>query len=324
MHIQRNSANTVTGLPCKHFAILVEGAWIFSQTKNEPDRILATCPIVSDDHQCDFGIWKGGDLHPVSGVGSTTMLPGSHFTITATDVDSPADSFTAAFDAAFQKYPFPYMRSDTAIPKEGKPLSFTPRSPAHSGQNLLRTVSIPLPTSIRAAGALLTAEVGGKDKKWLVGGEVSIKRPFVTYLFIYDYRESLTATVETGYGSETVYANDENPRPHLIFRIAPTGAGNVSMSDSVPMTDDQSCQKNHVSQVFDLMRQSICVTKPTEAKQYPLDIGLFHDQNDMQFDLGDTDLTHQELGLPEPDFTHSIKLAACAGGGVPVSPPPGG
>lgn len=107
---------------------------------------------------------------------------------------------------------------------------------------------------------------------------------------------------------------------------------------SAPMTNDDSCEKNHASSVFEMMRQMV----PCKSNgSIPLDIALYHSEDLMCFDCGDTGLSRCELSIPpcsQPDsgpkgkrmsaampmkqkdsFNLEVtKLAGCAGGGVVV------
>lgn len=324
-------------LPKKHFAILVEGAWIFTKTGGE---ILATCPITASDHQCNFGIWNTGNqsLDPAPGFESTVMQPGLQFRveIDANEICNQSPSYEAAFDAASNKYPFVYIK-----PQQHGEVVLKPKLSAAACSPDLRAVRFPLPTSIRAAGEMTTAEVGGPDRA-LLSGLGFPKRAHVTFIFIYEYSDSLTACLHTPYGASRIQTSEEQPTPHIIFKISPIGMQNSGESllmheMSMQMRDDDSGEKNHTADVFEMMRGMLpckpCKSDPTSLD--PLDIALYHTQDPTSFDCGDSGLTRCELGILscEPIVPAKQKgrfsvfsgphMAGCAGGGV-VSDPGGG
>jgi hypothetical protein len=179
-------------LPENHFAILFEGAWIFTPDPNS-DGILAVCPLADDGmHAFEFGMWKDDALSPLQPF-STCFPNGAQFelTIDPDQIRCGGDSFHSIFDEAGRKYPFVYLSSTERRGKQSTKFRLRDDVKAKS-----RTVSIPLPTSVRAAGALISAEVRGPGTQELFGGVVSAKRTFVTFLFLYEYDDELDAVVE--------------------------------------------------------------------------------------------------------------------------------
>jgi hypothetical protein len=334
-------------LPRNHFAILFEGAWIFTPFDNGK-RIQAICPITDHMHQCEFGLWdnEANCLDPVDGFNDIEVRrhTACHIAIETHSSVELADNFYSSFRKAAAEYPFVYHPAEgpDIDPKVDRPLKL--RRSAISGG---RSVVIPIPNSLRAAGALLTTEVGGGGKSSLFGQELVVKRPFVTFLFIYEYCGSLKAEVCRRHRDErpqcgyiTAEEDSSNPTPHLIFRVFPTMDGLTAMfSDNETERRamrssgqaDQSMLKVHASTTFEILRQAIPVGD--EASKPCCDIALYHDQDDMRFDCGDVGLSEYELGLALPkdgprnehlldndrrDKGHLFdkKIASCAGGSM--------
>jgi hypothetical protein len=316
-HRSVNADCTAGSLPAKHFAILMEGAWIYSKP-HDGNGILATCPITSPDHALHFGLWDPSDtddlLSPVPGFGIKVMPLGLHFDIQVTGTAKPAAAYQDVFDQASMKYPFVYIKPSLNGAKK-----IQPKLSATAASTDLRTVRLPLPTSLRAAGCLTSATVGGNDTQFLYPKE-GVKRAHVTYVFVYEYKDRISATVDSMYGTGEIYSSPELPNPHLIFKCFPVGMTQM----------DQSFEKNHSSDIFEALRQSVLCKDGPAA----LDIGLYHcPDNDMAFDCGDTGLTSCELGIPpcrlllsdkelraakasDPLGTFVTKMAGCAGGGI--------
>jgi hypothetical protein len=320
-------------LPPYHFAILFEGAWIFTP-EEKGTRILATCPITDDVHEFQFGVWNNtgdGHLDPIKGLGKIEVPRHTKFTVNigADEIVNSENSFNELFTTAAVVYPFIYL------PAKPPGLDTKKEHPAlklsSSAMTCGRNVSMPLPSSVRAAGALLTAEVGGNGKHRLFGQELVVKRAFTTFLFIYQYDDSLTADIhrihdghKAGHGS--VIAED-GVNPHLIFRIFPPAhmmagmsTGRATCHASMPGMgdDDDSMRKLHASNTFETVRLAIPAVDKTSS-QPCCDMALYHDQGPLCFDSGDVGLTRHELGLPDSCGTPPLfgtKLPACASGGV--------
>jgi hypothetical protein len=318
-------------LPRHHFAILFEGAWVFT-----PDPIgrgiLAICPIADDMHESEFGIWDNTFfcLSPVHGFDEIEVLRETAFTVTIDpdQIVNPEESFTSLFSKAAAVYPFIYLPSKDRAGAKDHPALKIRSSAIING----RTVSIPLPSSLRAAGALLTAEIGGSQKGRLFGHELVVKRAFTTFLFFYEYSESLKADVSRtrhGHqhnGSVAAEMGGSDPNPHLIFKVFPTNEGMAAMSSGMGTghsgmlatgKPDQSMLKLHASTTFEVVRQSIPLA--TQPSVPCCDMALYHDQADMAFDCGDVGLSRRELGLePCGEPIKGTKLPSCASGGVAV------
>lgn len=321
---QPNGELTPGSLPKNHFAILFEGAWIF--TPDDDSGILATCPLPDDGmHAFEFGIWKNNALSPLPPF-STCFPMGGKFDVTI-DPDQilcEGRSFKSAFDRAAQKYPFVYLSSSNANRKSKEHFVLRDGVAANG-----RTVSVPIPTSVRAVGALTSAEVRGPGAQQLFGGTVSAKRTFVTFLFLYEYEDRLDAEVEFEAAEPKcgeIHA-DPNQHPHLIFRVRPAEMGEpdpcamLGSKSVMPAPQGESGEKLHITTVFDQLRQSL-VSNDRDKKSADgtcCDILVYHDQGKMTIDCGDTGLGGDELGLgdqcPSP-VTHGKTLPACAGGGI--------
>ena len=325
---------TTKPLPKEHFAILFEGAWIFTPNPDDKDTILATCPITDDVHEFQFGVWNNtgdGHLDPIKGLGHKEVPRHTKFTveINPDEIMNRENSFTELFSAAAAVYPFIYLPAELSNldPKT----TLTTLKIRRSAMTCGRTVIVPIPSLVRAAGALLTAEVGGAGKSKLFGQELVVKRAFTTFLFIYQYDESLTADIhrfhdghKAGHGS---IAAKEGLNPHLIFRVFPPAHMMAGMSTgmatchaSMPGMDDadDSMRKLHASNTFETVRTAIPAVGKTSSKPC-CDMALYHDQGRMCFDGGDVDLTLHELGLPDScgaSHLFGTKLPACASGGV--------
>jgi hypothetical protein len=312
-------------LPENHFAILFEGAWIFTPDPNS-DGILAVCPLADDGmHAFEFGMWKDDALSPLQPF-STCFPNGAQFelTIDPDQIRCGGDSFHSIFDEAGRKYPFVYLSSTERRGKQSTKFRLRDDVKAKS-----RTVSIPLPTSVRAAGALISAEVRGPGTQELFGGVVSAKRTFVTFLFLYEYDDELDAVVEMEGGDPKcgeIHA-DQNQHPHLIFRVRPAkmdGPDPCAMLERrtvMPSPPEESADKVHAIMVFDQLRTSLVNNHRDQnsTANTCCDILVYHDPGKMILDCGDTGLGGDELGLgdqcPGP-VTHGRTLPACAGGGI--------
>jgi hypothetical protein len=327
-------------LPKYHFAILFEGAWIFTPEANG-HRILATCPLDDDMHESEFGIWNNAarDLDPVDGFDDIDVQCKTAFTVNIdpSQIVKPADHFSSLFSSAAVQYPFVYLpASDPSRHGEEKRILKLRKSAIANG----RTVSIPIPSSLRTAGALLTAEVGGNGKPDLFGQEVTVKRAFVTFLFLYEYHGSLKAEVCRKHKEEKSHCGHviaeeggSNPTPHLIYKVYPTAEGMAAMTSCGHMghevrqgsgTPDQSAEKVHATTTFDFLRQSITICG-TGTPTGCCDIALYPDQNDMRFDCGDVGLSEFELGLAlnntavratSTKHLRNTRLPSCASGGI--------
>jgi hypothetical protein len=295
------------------------------------NQILATCPItdsMGDMHKSHFGVWNSDSncIDKVPGFCDEVVSPGDFFSVSISSgcIMEPADNFSALFRHAAERYPFVHM-PDT---------NMTLQIPAGAA---VRRAVLPIPTELRVAGALTSAEVGGHDTGKLVGSDVIIKRAFVDFIFVYKYDGSLSAKVcrirETGEECGCIEAHrTSNPRPHLIFDIFPTTSGmammypgccKVNKSGNPVGLPDRSAQKLHASTTFDLLRRSL---QDASAGSTPcVDIALYHSQDDMAFDCGDVGLSECELGLTRRCKEHAAQdkveplntqLPSCAGGGV--------
>ena len=321
--------STENPLPTYHFAILFEGAWIFTPDEGGK-RILATCPLNDHMHGSQFGIWKNDGLVPVDGFDEIDVLRHTVFTV---DIDpsqivKPAASFTSLFRNAAAQYPFVYLPADSGTDEKQKRSLGLRQSAITNG----RSVSIPLPGTLRAAGALLTAEVGGKETNRLFGHDLVVKRAYVTFLFIYEYSGCLKADISRTHKDEdphrgcvTADQDGSNRTPHLIFTVYPTKEGMAAMYSGTRMgqeamdtsNPDESTMKVHASSTFEILRQAISQLGPTALPC--CDMAVYHDQNDMAFDCGDVGLTEHELGLPPKKgtvWTLGPKLPSCASGGM--------
>jgi hypothetical protein len=305
-------------LPTPHFAILFEGAWIF--TPDCDNRIRATCPVPDDGmHSYQFGIWNGKGLSPVPDF-SLDMPEGSKYTILVDPMIKKAEeSFSCLFDKAAETYPFVYLPG--ANSQAAKKRSLSKFALRRDVANNSRSVSIPMPTSVRAAGALLSAEVGGNGTLELFGGPVTVKRSFVTFIFIYEYDSALSAEISNNCGSSAVINTRDYPAPlHLIIKVFPEQHGaKESFASHVSDPSDPSGLKVHAVEVFDITRRALDRQNKHDATTGSCcDIMLFHDQGTSNFDEGDTGLSYAELGLQCNDGAKatSTKFPACAGGGV--------
>jgi hypothetical protein len=318
-------------LPPYHFAILFEGAWIFTPDADRT-RILAICPIADNMHESEFGIWNNTPfcLSPVDGFDNTEVLPETAFTVTIDpdQIVNPEDSFTSLFNKAAVVYPFVYLPAQARGGSKDHPALKIRSSAITNG----RTVSIPMPSSVRAAGALTTAEVGGSQKNMLFGHDLVVKRAFTTFLFFYEYSGYLKADVQRTYNGDedcgSIVAEEcaSNPNPHLIFKISPTSEGMAAMSSGMRTghkgmdamgKPDQSMLKVHASTTFETVRQAI--PQATQPAVPCCDMALYHDQADMAFDCGDVGLSLRELGLERcGESINGPKLPSCASGGVAV------
>jgi|GEM_PF-6408431 len=312
-------------LPAKHFAILFEGAWIFSPDTTDPkhERILATCPVPDNGmHKYEFGLWnQKPKLRRVDGFDTVDMPPNSSFQVKVlSNIQNTEDTFEDLFDTAAATYPFVYL------PGKNHPGKTKASSPSFAIRkdvaDVSRSVSIPLPTSVRAAGALLTAEVAGMGKGLLSDGASRVKRPFVTFVFIYEYESTFAAEVSVDNMQGAITA-DCNPTPHLIFRVFPDSeamkqAGSTHGHIHLDLSDD-SGEKLHATTIFDITRRALVSRDATSVVPNGTccDIAIYHDPNIMEFDIGDTGMDREELGLPDPPgLKRGFKFPACAGGGM--------
>ena len=315
---------TPGSLPTNHFAILFEGAWIFTPT---PDNsgVLATCPLADDGmHSFEFGIWKKS-LSTFPPFENICFPMGGSFTVTIDpeQIECEEPSFTSIFDKAAAKYPFVYLPASNADGKSEDQFILRAGEAANS-----RTVSLPFPTLVRAVGALTSAEVGGPGVQQLFGGTVSVKRTFVTFLFLYTYEDQLDAQIDLAGTPPTcgeLHA-DKDQHPHLIFRVRPANmkieTDDCAMQAGMPAMAaprGDSGEKLHVISVFDQLRQNL--VKKSQSKRSAndpcCDLLVYHDQGMMKFDCGDTGLGGDELGLGDQcSPLHGRTLPACAGGGI--------
>ncbi len=309
-------------LPPKHFAILFEGAWLFTQAGTQ---IIATCPLITDSsfkHECDVGLWVDGVFKPLPGL--SPMLEGSSYEVTyLTGFEVPTSSFDSLFREAAKHTPILYVPGSTS----GSSPKLSPKVAmgyGDMGPGSVRTVTVPFPQKIVADGVLITAEIDGAK----IGDEVAPvhggkPRPVVTFIFIYEYcGDSATATVTGDLTmvqiSETITADQSQPTPHLIFKVFPTG---MSKGHS-PM--DDAAQKSHTVATFDTLRKTVPATsraKDTGNSHLKLcDLSIYHGRGRMEFLYGISGLSPVELGLPNPEVEHGPDLASCAAGCMASGP----
>ena len=308
-----NSAPT-KALPAKHFAILFEGAWLFTPDPKCPTRILAICPLIDNDcyvHECKFGIWNGSQIAPLHDM-DICMPQQSHYRV---EVDrnfeqSTYETFGKLFTQAAHTYPFVYLPQRQ------------PELPAQFES--MRSVSIPMPTGLIAEGALATAEIGGLGIGEVFEPAADVKRPFVTFLFIYEYcGRCASATVYAQEHRACIDADDEHPKPHLIFNVHPSQKNGMRNMDTAG-------DMVHTVFTFETLRNSVSKNIKSNAETGwasagLCNIGLFHGRGKQKFLRGDSGLTTAELGIdPQPRHNTDLvdpalvdtDLASCAGGGM--------
>ncbi len=204
-------------LPAKHFAILFEGAWLFTPAPKDTTRILATCPFIGDTtHKCRFGTWEKTYKQIDSLDGMTTEMPEeNHYWVEVDGFnESTYPNFAKLFEAAAHSYPFVYL------PQQHN-ASFTMTN--ESKYSSMRSISVPIPTSLRAGGAMISAEIGGLGIGDVFEPTTNVKRPFVAFLFIYEYDGDIaSAKVHAQEKVATIEANPHNRTPHLIFNVHPS------------------------------------------------------------------------------------------------------
>jgi hypothetical protein len=297
-------------LPTKHFAILFEGAWLF-----KPDgdyRILATCPITNDcsNHECTFGIWGGSKIEPLPGF-PPTMHSGRFFRVKLDGFEEPISSFDELFSSAAADYPFVYL-PQKRLRSGGKSTVTSFSMSDRLNHRRTRRVSIPLPNLVVADGALVSAEIDGAGIEHCFGAPTSARRPVVTHIFVYEYcGDAATATVIDGGKRAAITADEDHPRPHLIFNIHPTG-----------MTMDEAGQKCHTIATFETLRQSVTLTTSKSNSQF-CDVAVYHERGGLKFCYGNSGLEPDELGLVHskefsPMDNRGPDLASCASGNVGV------
>jgi hypothetical protein len=313
-----NSAPT-KGLTAKHFAILFEGAWLFTPDPNDPTEIIATCPFVQDPtHECTFGLWGGDDraIIPLSSM-KGTMREREHYRVTTEGFGPSAASFGNLFDDAASKYPLVYMPNRPKGSAKQPEVSFTIAD--KSKHQKMRQVHIPLPTSVRAEGAMVTAEIGGLGVVDVCKPSQNVKRPCVTFLFIYEYTgASASVTVHAQKKNATITADYQQPTPHLIFNVRPKPT--VMMPESGPAMD-ASARMVHTVSTFEMMRLSVLkITGGSGAsagKPSLCNIALYHGRGEAVFSLLDSGLSLRELGLQRVgDVARDTDLASCAAGAL--------
>jgi hypothetical protein len=300
-------------LPKKHFAILFEGAWVFQPVGK--DRILAMCPITDDcaKHECTFGIWDGA-IEPLKGL-PPTMHAGRSFHVKVEGFEPPED-FHTLFANAAAKYPFVYLPG-TRVRSAGKSAVTSFSIKEKLNHRKTRRVFIPLPNLVVADGAVVSAEIDGIGIESCVGAPASAKRPVITLIFIYEYcGDNATATVIDGGKRAKITADEDQPRPHLIFNIHPTG-----------MTMDEAGQKCHTIATFETLRQSVTKTSPTgksgKGNVSLCDVAVYHERGGLKICYGNSGLGPDELGLVLPKKLRSMDsrgpdLASCASGNMSV------
>jgi hypothetical protein len=298
---------TIT-LPKKHFAILFEGAWVF--TPEGEDRILATCPITDDcgTHECTFGIWSGSKIDSLKGFPST-MHAGRTFHVEI-DGFEPPDNFHTLFTNAAANYPFVYLPTKARSAGKSTVASFSMNDMLDHKKT--RQVFIPLPNLVVADGAVVSAEIDGIEIDHCSGAPVSARRPVITLIFVYEYCDaSATATVKGHLGEKAIItANEDHPIPHLIFNIHPTA----------DMKMDEAGQKCHTTATFETLRQAVskvAIDSTTGKTSSPCcDIAIYHELGCLKFCYGNSGLDQYELGLAK--HIHGPDLASCASGNMAV------
>jgi hypothetical protein len=305
----KNETSTIVqptkGLPPKHFAILFEGAWLFIPDPKDATRILAICPLIDEKgycHECNFGRWGGVEIVSLDNM-DYVMPKQSHYRV---DVDrnfneSTYGTFGDLFSHAAHKYHFVYLPQRQPDPP--------------TNLSAMRSVSIPIPTSLRADGALATAEIGGLGMEEVFESSLNVKRPFVTFLFIYEYSgRYASATVHAQEHEAVIEADDDNPMPHLIFNVHP-----------MKMTGMDTCGEIvHSVATFETLRQSVSKNlkgiTSAEGQSSFCNVGLFPGRGKQEFLCGDSGLTRKELGIDPPGVVPAkdTDLASCAGGGMAV------
>jgi len=301
-------------LPPKHFAVLFQGAWLFTQAA---DKIQATCPLINDasfTHQCDVGLWVNGGFRPLPGL--SPMPEGSSYQVRdLKGFEASGSDFDSLFQETAKHTPILY------IPKKKVGSTSEQSAMSHSKMGSVRTVTVPLPKMIVADGILITAEIDGAgigDAALVPGG---IPRPVVTFIFVYEYCGDSATAIVAGDAQglqvqETVTANPGQPTPHLIFRIYP-------YASSLPygeMNMDDGAQKVHTTATFDTLRQTMPATIQGEemgqSNLTPCDLSVYHARRCMEFWYGVSGLSKYELGLEKEFAVTGANLASCAAGGM--------
>jgi hypothetical protein len=298
------------GLPNKHFAILFEGAWLFTPDPKDANRILATCPFIDDSgHECKFGLWKDTSIQPFPGM-TLDMPEKNHYWVATKDFKTTTyKTFAELFAAAAKKYPFVYIpQQKPSHVGEQRSASFSMTDQSEHGS--MRSVSVPIPTSLRAEGAMVTAEIGGLGIGDVFEPSTHVKRPFVTFLFIYEYVGThASATIHAQEQEATIEATDKQA-PHLIFNVYP----------AMSMDMDASAEMCHIVSTFETLRRSVSKTIRGNAhengKSSLCNIAIYHGRGMAEFSKGDSGLSRLELGLEHP--LHASRLASCASGAIAV------
>ena len=282
-HMEMTSETSTVGLPPKHFAILFEGAWLFRPDPNDPTRILAACPLEDSGHKCKFGLWNR-QTQKVEHLPKMKleMTNPSHYSVDVNGFEPPPyKSFADLFSAAARKYNFVYLARRASLAGERPDISFSLTD--KSKEKTMRSVSVPMPTSLRADGAMATAEIGGLGIGNVFEPSKNVKRPFVTFLFVYEYSNtSASATVNAQRKHAVIQVLEGKAAPHLIFNVHP-----VKMNGHGDM--DASAEMVHAVTTFETLRS--CVSMSGKSGSPSLcNIALYHGRGMPEFLCGDSGL----------------------------------